>query len=69
MELTRLAPTIQTAQTLALDFIEMIRKRVEPAFGSWYKRVQQSGIAELKSFGYGLLIDDTATRTTVQRVE
>jgi hypothetical protein len=28
-ELTRLAPRLQTVQTLAQDFLEMMRKRVE----------------------------------------
>ena len=61
-ELTRLAPMIQTLQTLAQDFFEMMRKRIEPAFDGWYQRVQQSGIAALKSFAEGLLTDEAAVR-------
>jgi transposase len=65
MELTRLAPTIQTLQKLAQDFREMLRKRVEPAFDCWYKRVQKSGVAELKSFAEGLLTDEAAVRAAL----
>jgi transposase len=64
-ELTRLAPTLQTVQTLAQDFLEMMRKRVEPAFDDWYKRVQASGSAELKSFADGLLTDEAAVRAAL----
>jgi transposase len=64
-ELTRLAPTLQTVQTLALEFLEMMRKRVEPAFDDWYKRVQSSGSAELKSFAEGLLADEAAVRAAL----
>jgi transposase len=64
-ELTRLAPTLQTMQTLAQDFLEMMRKRVEPAFDDWYKRVQASGSAELKSFADGLLTDEAAVRAAL----
>jgi transposase len=64
-ELTRLAPALQTAQTLARDFLEMMRKRVEPAFDDWYKRVQSSGSAELKSFAEGLLTDEAAVRAAL----
>lgn len=64
-ELTRLAPMIQTLQTLAQDFFEMLRKRIEPAFDGWYKRVQQSGIAALKSFAEGLLTDEAAVRAAL----
>lgn len=64
-ELTRLAPAIQTLQTLAQDFLEMMRNRVEPAFDGWYKRVQASGLAELKSFADGLLNDEAAVRAAL----
>src|SRR5262249_46610646 len=64
-ELTRLAPTLQPVRTLAQDFLEMMRKRVEPAFDDWYKRVQSSGSAELKSFAEGLLTDEAAVRAAL----
>jgi transposase len=64
-ELTRLAPTLQTVQTLAQDFLEMMRKRVDPAFDDWYKRVQACGSTELKSFAEGLLTDEAAVRAAL----
>ncbi len=65
MELTRLAPVIQTLLSLAQDFLEMLREGVEPAFDGWYKRVQTSGISELKSFAEGLLTDEAAVRAAL----
>lgn len=38
---------------------------MEPAFGDWYKRVQSSGSAELKSFADGLLTDEAAVRAAL----
>jgi transposase len=64
-ELTRLAPALQTLQTLAQDFLEMLRNRVEPAFDGWYQRVEASGLRELKSFAEGLLTDETAVRAAL----
>jgi transposase len=64
-ELKHLAPKMQTLQTLAQDFLELLRKRIEPAFDDWYKRVQESGMAELKSFADGLLMDEAAVRAAL----
>ena len=43
----------------------MLRKRVEPAFDGWYKRVQASGITELKSFAASLLTDEAAVNAAL----
>jgi transposase len=64
-ELTRLAPTLQTVQALAQDFLEMMRKRIEPAFDDWYNRVQSSGSTELKRLAEGLLTDEAAVRAAL----
>lgn len=64
-ELTRLAPVLGALQSLAQEFLEMLRKRVEPAFDAWYKRVQASGLTELKCFAAGLLTDEAAVRAAL----
>jgi len=51
------SPKIELAQTLALDFFTMTRRREAAGLEHWIERAASSGIEELKRFGAGLRRD------------
>ena len=54
------APELQTAYSLAQEFIQMVRQRKSIHFDDWLLRLEASGIAELESFATGLRRDQAA---------
>jgi transposase len=50
-------PKVELAQSLALEFFGMARRREPTGLESWIERAVASGIEELKSFGAGLRRD------------
>jgi transposase len=55
-------PEVAMAQSLALEFFGMARRREGGRLEDWIERVVHSGIEELKSFGAGLRRDWEAVR-------
>jgi transposase len=51
---------VQTAYTLAQEFIQMVRQRSATRFDDWLARTEASGIPELQDFGAGLRRDYSA---------
>jgi transposase len=50
-------PKVELAQSLALEFFGMARRREPTGLEGWIERAAQSGIEELKHFGAGLRRD------------
>jgi transposase len=50
-------PRVEIAQSLALEFFAMARRRNPAALEGWIERAAQSGIEEVKNFGVGLRRD------------
>lgn len=58
--LSQHSPELQTAYSLAQEFIQMVQQRKSIHFEDWLIRVEASGIAELESFAAGLRRDQAA---------
>jgi len=58
--LSRHSPELQTAYSLAQEFIQMVQQRKSIHFDDWLIRAEASGIAELESFAAGLRRDQAA---------
>ena len=58
--LSQHSPELQTAYSLAQEFIQMVRQRKSIHFDDWLLRLETSGIAELESFAAGLRRDQAA---------
>jgi transposase len=50
-------PTVELAQSLALEFFGMTRRRESAGLEGWIERAAASGIEELRNFGVGLRRD------------
>jgi transposase len=50
------------AYMLAQSFTQMVRERNEAALDGWLEAVEDSGLAELRSFATGLRRDEAAVR-------
>lgn len=61
------SPTIRQAQTLALEFFEIVRKRESDRLDAWMERVESSDLPDLQSFVRGLRRDAVAVRAGVSR--
>jgi transposase len=58
--LSQHSPELQTAYSIAQEFIQMVRQRNSIQFDDWLIRVEASGIAELESLAAGLRRDQAA---------
>jgi transposase len=61
-QLTETCVDAAHAYTLAQSFTQMVRERNAAALDGWFAAVEESGLAELRSFAAGLRRDEAAVR-------
>jgi transposase len=61
-QLREICGAAAVAYTLAQSFTQMVRERNEAALDSWFEAVEESGLAELRTFAAGLRRDEAAVR-------
>ena len=61
-QLTETCSDAAQAYVLAQSFTQMVRERNEGALDGWFAAVEESGLADLRSFAAGLRRDEAAVR-------